>query len=410
MRALRAFCGPRGEGGQAIVLVAIFMLGMLFAVGLAIDTGQLFNGRRTAQEAADAAAFAGAVVLYQHGSAAQASSAATADAALNGYATDIPVTGTTVTVSSPPTSGSFSGNASYVEVVIASPVRTSLVPQQAGLTTVRARAVAGNVSGNAAYSVMALDQTCTSGDVSLSSQGQLEIDGGDILINSCSSSAGQNSGNLNIHSPYGTDVVGNVTGSGWNATPGHAVEADPFAGIARPSTNGLSTYTPSCTGTNQPGIYTTAFSSNCDYTLAAGTYILKGGGISLQGNSSMTASGVTLFLTNSNYPASGGSCATLALNGNNQTTLSAPTSGTYAGMLIWQDSVCTGALSIGGNGQIASTGTIYAPSASVVGNGSNAQVTCSQIVAKRFDTQNASFHITYSAGTTYQGTIPALVE
>ena len=98
MRALRAFCGPRGEGGQAIVLVAIFMLGMLFAVGLAIDTGQLFNGRRTAQEAADAAAFAGAVVLYQHGSAEQASSAATADATLNGYSTDVPTSGTTVTV------------------------------------------------------------------------------------------------------------------------------------------------------------------------------------------------------------------------------------------------------------------------------------------------------------------------
>ena len=87
MPLLRAFFRD-AEEGQAIVVVAITMLAMLFGVGLAVDSGQLFNGRRTAQEAADAAAFAGATVLYQGGTVDQATSAATSDAALNGYATD----------------------------------------------------------------------------------------------------------------------------------------------------------------------------------------------------------------------------------------------------------------------------------------------------------------------------------
>lgn len=419
-RAFRAFTRD-GEEGQALIVIATTMLGMLFAVGLAIDSGQLFSGRRTAQEAADAAAFGGATVLYQAGTVAQALSAAAADATLNGYSTNVPTSGTTVTVSSPPSSGAFSGNASYVEVIISTPVRTSLVPAQSSLTTVRARAVAGNVSTNTGYAVMALDQTCTAGDVGISSNGTLALAGGGIAINSCSSSAGQNSGTVTISGGYETDVVGNVTGSWPNLHTGQSVKPDPFAGLAKPSTSGLSSYSPACSPTiNQPGIYTSSFSSNCDYLFAPGTYILKGGGISLAGNSSMctgtacstpTAAGGTFFyVTNSSYPSTGGSCATIALNGNNTSTLSAPTTGTYAGMLFWQDSACTATFSIGGNGAINATGTIYAPGATVAGNGNNAVVNVSQIVAKRVDTQNADFAITYSNTLTYQGLHPAVVE
>ena len=409
------------EEGQALIVVAITMLGMLFAVGLAVDSGQLFAGRRTAQEAADAAAFAGATVLYQGGNATQALNAATSDASLNGYATDVPTSGTTVTVSSPPTSGSFSGNALYVEVVIVTPVRTTLVPAQSTLANVRARAVAGTVSANSGYAVVALDQTCTAGTLATSSNGTLEIAGGGIMINSCSSTAATSAGTVSLQAGYYTDVVGGVSGTWPNVRTGRSVAADPFAGLAKPSTNGLSTYTPACAPTiNQPGIYTSAFSSNCAYVFAPGTYILKGGGISLAGNSSMctgtscstatAAGGVFFYLTNSNYPATGGSCATFSLHGNNVTTLAAPTSGTYSGLLFWQDVSCTATFSVGGNGEIDGTGTIYVPGATVQGNGNNAEIEVSQIVAKRVDAQNAEFEISYATTTTYQGYIPALVE
>lgn len=387
------------------------MLGMIVATGLAIDAGRLFNARRTAQEAADAAAFAGAIVLYQGGTAAQARSAATSDAALNGFAAGVPTANTSVTVNSPPTSGAFSGSVSYVEVIISTPVQTSLVPHDAALTAVRARAVAGNTSSNAGYSVMALDQSCTAGTLRVGPNGHLQADGGDVMVNSCSASDVSNSGQVDIDSAYCLDMVGGTAVGSLTTCQrtGQPVAPDPFAGTAKPSTNGLLTYAPGC-GANLPGIYTTSFSSNCAYTLAAGTYILKGGGVSLAGNSSLSGTGVFIYLTNSNYPATGGSCATWSLAGNNDSTLSAPTSGTYAGLLVWQDSACSGAMTFGGNAHMTTSGTIYAPSATVTGNGNNAELDASQIGAKQASLGNTSFHIVYSSGTTYQGRIPALVE
>ncbi len=47
------------EKGQAVVLVAIALVALLALTGLAIDGGQLFALRRSAQNAADAAALAG---------------------------------------------------------------------------------------------------------------------------------------------------------------------------------------------------------------------------------------------------------------------------------------------------------------------------------------------------------------
>ncbi len=411
------------EGGQALILIAIVTLGMIFAVGLAIDAGQLFNGRRTAQEAADAAAFGGATALYQNGTPAQATDAATADAARNGYATNVPTSGTAVIVTTPPTSGSYAGNPLCVQVVISTPVRTSLVPQEAGVTTVRATGTGCSVSSSFGYAVMATDQACDSGTVALSSNGSLTITGGGIEINSCSPIAGQSSVTISLQPGYYTDVVGNVdvSSSFPNLRTGRAVQPDPFAGLPKPSTNGLPTYSPACAPTiNQPGIYTTSFSSNCEYVFAPGTYVLANGGFNLTGNSSACTGhacatptadgGVFFFLTNANYPASGGSCASFKLEGGNVSTLSAPTGGTYQGMLIWQDGVCTNPLSIGGGAAITMTGSIYAPGAAVTGNGNGAIVNASQIIAKKVDTQGANFTIVYSNAITYHGKVPALVE
>src|SRR5688572_23827074 len=114
---------------------------MLMMVGLAVDGGQLYVARRTMQEAADAAAYAGGVVLYQGGTVAEAASAAALDATRNGFTDG--VSGATVTVNAPPASGPSAGNNRYVEVIIQTQVRTALVPAQSTLTTVRVRGVAG---------------------------------------------------------------------------------------------------------------------------------------------------------------------------------------------------------------------------------------------------------------------------
>src|SRR5207237_8273027 len=88
MNALRRFFTAEEDAGQALIVFAILMLALLFLIGLAIDAGQLYSNKRMEQEAADSAAFAGAVILYQGGTGAQAIDAATADATTNGYTTD----------------------------------------------------------------------------------------------------------------------------------------------------------------------------------------------------------------------------------------------------------------------------------------------------------------------------------
>ena len=64
---LRLWRMTREDGGQAMVLIAIMFMTLLFFVGLAVDAGQLYVAKRTEQEAADAAAFAAAIVIYQSG-------------------------------------------------------------------------------------------------------------------------------------------------------------------------------------------------------------------------------------------------------------------------------------------------------------------------------------------------------
>lgn len=66
----------KNERGQAVVLVAIALVALLAITGLAIDGGQLFATRRAAQNAADAAALAGARELAQIVSRCQAGTSA----------------------------------------------------------------------------------------------------------------------------------------------------------------------------------------------------------------------------------------------------------------------------------------------------------------------------------------------
>ena len=105
------------QRGQALVLITLILLVLLMFAGLAVDAGQLYSARRTMQEAADAAAYAGAVVIYQKGGDPSPQLpgvcgltvtltntdqyyAAVADATKNGFTNG--VNGVTLTVNTPP--------------------------------------------------------------------------------------------------------------------------------------------------------------------------------------------------------------------------------------------------------------------------------------------------------------------
>ena len=240
------------------------------------------------------------------------------------------------------------------------------------------------VTANA--SIIVLDPSAA-GALSLSLNAIIKI-AGIVAVDSSSTTALSASGSASV-SASSIQVVGKVQKSG-NATlsptpiTGAAAVADPLAALASPSTSGLTNYgaeslSGSSTATIKPGIYSQiTVSGNAALTLSAGTYIIEGGGLTVSGNASITGSGVTIFNAGSKYPTTGGTYGSISLSGNGTYSLSPPTSGTYAGIVIFQPRDNAKALSLSGNAS-GMTGTVYASAAQLSESG-NAQLNASLVV------------------------------
>ena len=435
------FVGGEAEAGQALILIAMVFLGMLMMVGVAIDAGQVYSARRAMQEAADAAAYAGAVTLYQGGSQGQAFTRARDDATLNGFTNSM--LGTTVTVNQP-TTAPYNTNR-YIEVTIIRNVMTSLVPAQAAITVVTVRAIAGADSLNNDYAIMALDRNPTQNAFVVGASAEINISGGGIAVNSTAGQAAINStpsGDWDIScpstNPCNIDIAGG-TPSSWppaqtgnpdyynGVRTGQPQVSDPFAGYPKPSVTGLPCgTTAACTnragfGPGGDTLGTGIYTSNLDRKyLCHGIYILKGGGmdgaIGVDTTSTDPVTGdvcdgkVMVFNTMSNYPASGGTCSAMGVGGNHDIELYAMTTGIYAGLLFFQDPACTATMTFGGTSfLLAATGTIYLPNAKFVADG-HPTINGGQIVAKTLDLQNVHLNITYSPNTSAQPVLPRLAK
>lgn len=164
MRSIRT-PGASGAGGQIIVIMALALVALLAMVALIVDGGNAFAQQRQTQNAADAAAEAGAVVLVQRMAGvvpaktdADVVSAVNSAAAANGIATPTAVytdiNGTSLGV----TVGGATGNliptaAAGVEAAGSKSFRTQ-VAGVIGLNTLTASARATAVAG-------VLQQTCS---------------------------------------------------------------------------------------------------------------------------------------------------------------------------------------------------------------------------------------------------------
>jgi len=167
----------------------------------------------------------------------------------------------------------------------------------------------------------------------------------------------------------GTSIIDNG-GSHPNLVKGCTVVSDPFAGqLPVPSTTSSN-----CNGGNYnggsvtltPGVYCGWYNFNNapNVTFQPGLYVIKGGGWNVNGGK-WTGTGVTFYFADTSK---------IQFNSGVNATLSAPTSGTYAGILMYE---ATG-LSItqfiwNDSSGHQLTGLIYLPSRQMVMNaGSNA--------------------------------------
>jgi hypothetical protein len=209
-----------------------------------------------------------------------------------------------------------------------------------------------------------------SGALSLSGNASINIPGS-VLVDSGSNTALTEGGNAQINAA-GIQVVGGARNSGnatWSPVPvtGVASVADPLATLAAP-TSGTSRGSVNLGGSSaltlNPGIYTQiSASGSARLTLNPGVYILAGGGLTVSGNASVSGSGVTFYNTESAFPNPGGTYGGITLSGNGTFNLTAPTSGPYAGVVIFQARTNTRAISLSGNAVEALGGTIYAKAA-----------------------------------------------
>jgi len=411
----------RDERGQALILIAIALGGLLLGIGLALDTGQLFVARRAAQTAADAGAWAGAAVLYAGGSAAQARTAAATDATRNGYTDGGFVT---VTTTSPPASGTYANDPGYIEVTITEQVLTRFLPGAGGSRTpVTVRAIAGLARSGSGLAVI-VTRPAGNTTFQLSTGTRFTVTGGGTNTNTTSTNSIQIAGGGAFLTATFNRFTGGVQAADAGRmspapTTGVAAVADPFVALAGPSTTGVPTFAgqniTNATVTLSPGLYTGLVTvGNLGIArLNGGKYIFRAG-LTTTGTGSLILAGtggVLLYNANANYPAAGGVCGSLSLAGTGTMTLGAGTTGSYAGMLVFQDRACAGAVAITVRTGTTLGGTLYVPAATLTVTAANNVTIASQIVAYELAIAGGNIlTMTFTPGSVAGTRVPSLVE
>ena len=374
-------------------------------LGLAIDAGYLELVKTRMQTAADAAALGGVQEIKMNG-AANVVSAARADAALNGFTNGL--NGVTVTVNNPPSGGYSTGDSTGVEVIVAQQVPTffmSLVGSSS--VALQARAVAHQGSGTTCLHVLdqsaagaftasngATVQTGCGIDVDSSSATAFTVTGGTTVTTTTIASYGGLSvkgGSRVTATEVQVNGTSSVTGGSTmtpSATTGGVARAgDPLAYVPAP-TAGACNHTNYTAGGGQtltvyPGVYCNGMNlgNGAHVTFSPGTYILEGGGLNINGGVTATGNGVTFY----NTAGGGYSYAPFNFGNGANITFAAPTTGSLAGILLFQDrSIVSAAMNqfVGGVSMNLS-GSLYFPTTPVTfSNGSSSSSPYSIIVAK----------------------------
>ncbi|MHC5544727.1 hypothetical protein ACYOEI_41370, partial [Singulisphaera rosea] len=199
----------------------------------------------------------------------------------------------------------------------------------------------------------------------------------------------------------GTSATGSASFSPKPVT-GVATVADPLAYLAAP-TPGVAQAAVNLTYgslTLNPGVYSKINASGSSHlTLNPGIYIIAGGGFTVAGSASVSGTGVTIYNTNAAFPGSGGAYGAFTVSGSGTVSLTSPSSGSYAGVLLFQDRGNTAGVSISGSGVVGSSGTLYAPSAMLTLSGSG-RITLPLIVDKLTLSGSASDIASAGSGST----------
>ena len=383
------------ERGQALVLIALGAIALFGIAGLAIDGSIKFSDRRHAQNAADAAALAGALAKGAGDDATAWKAKAKQSAYENGY--DSNFLSNTVYVysclDSASSCGAYDDSDQYVQVIIESKVDTYFA-RVLGFNQTKntVQAVALSQKGGPFYDgnlIVALNPNpCTgsNGNIVLGGNSDINLTGGGIFVNSGGAGCGIELSGC----PTVNVTSGGVSSTGTanvNLTSSSSTCTASSSGIPAPSYNSapydfppdMPAVPPECT--SPYGSYSSPNSAqtvvtpgrwnefppsgpgvNDEIIMMPGVYCvddvikLRSRSLVLKGQD------VTIYIRANNYfQIEGGTI-----------NLDAPDDGAYAGYLVIVDSDFTGTppnCSIDGNSINTYEGTIFAPYCDVTVNG-----------------------------------------
>jgi len=401
LRFLRRFAEDTHGGVLAYIGV---MLPILLAVsGLALDGSIWYAQKRSVQAIADTAAYSVMLEVQRVGNTDLAKAAAKFDALAYGFDESA---GDSITFNIPPTSGAFANTQGYYEVIVERPAAVFLTGLIVSDFNTAARAVSGGAAGSPPPCLLASDPTMK--DAFKVNNGTVNTTGCDIQVNSSDDSA------LNV-AKNGTldadpiNIVGDYVKKGTiTSTPNVDMPAigDPLQNLATPS------FSPSnCDYTDVaysggshtlgPGVYCGGIdlSGDAQVTMTSGTYIISGDSndsLSVTGQAAVTGNGITAYFAGD---------TSLSVNGQGALTLTAPTSGDYAGILFHGDPASDPNTEhmVTGNGSAILDGIMYFPNAiaKINGNGnttSNSEISAIMARQLRFGGNGTlNFHISEDA-------------
>lgn len=384
--------------GNVLAIAAASLPLIIGASALAVDTIHWTIWKRQLQREADSAALAGAFARAQGKdaiSAAQSDLSRTNEVTLSAPAT----------IENAPTSGSYAGNSNAVRVTLTTAQSLPFSSLFLGVApTIGATATAALVS-NGNYCAIALDSSTSAG---ITMQGNATLNFGcGLATNSTAANAVVAGGSSSITATP-VSAVGGLTSSsnyvgGTTLLPYSVPQPDPFAALPTPDPSGCTgqvTVQPNASAALTPGCYR-GINIKGTATLAAGVYYVDGNSFSLGSQANVSGDGVTIILTSSSAATNPGSIATLSMNGGATVQLTAPTSGTYAGVLFYQDRRASSGSSdtINGNASSKLQGAFYFASQALQFNGTSGMTTdCLQLVGLR---------LTFTGNTAISNNCPA---
>lgn len=396
----------KDKRGNALVIAAAFLPVLMGSAGLATDTIQWALWKRELQRAADSAAIAGVYDRVQNdGQTGQVGSAINKDLGFNQQ------TGLALLAGYPKVTfpGDDANGTNQVKVELA--VKKKLAFSGLFMTAVpeiKAIATAAAVQSAMEVCMMGLEKRATKSGIIIAGSAGVSSDCS-LFSNSPSTNQSiDKNGNPYVGAP-GMGAVGAIQKSdSWNVdtySPYSPPIDDPFANV-NPSPSEMK-----CAGKNQGNKWvdsalteTTDLNAEVDLngnkancysslsvgsgqtlTLPPGTYYINAGDVFIQGSLSCTA--CTIVLTNSSN-ASDATIGSFKVNATATVNMSAPSTGTYKGIAIYQDRRAKDSASannlINGNSSSVINGTIYFPNQELIYNGTgNTTAVCTMFVAKR---------------------------